>query len=153
MSIIKIDFREQKPRTNGLTMVLDKGLGTHAIEDMLETAAPYIDYVKLGWGTSFIYPNIQTKIDLYRKHNMPLCLGGTAFEIAYLNNKVDEFVAMIKDLGLEMLEISDGTVDMLEIDKLKAIEKLSKDFKVLSEFGSKNPSRIKSWGIYNYSRG
>ncbi len=144
MNIVKIDFREQKPRTDGLTMVLDKGLGTHAIEDMLETAAPYIDYVKLGWGTSFIYPNIQTKIDLYRKHNMPLCLGGTAFEFAYLNNKVDEFVAMLKDLGLEMLEISDGTVDMLETDKLKAIEKLSKDFKVLSEFGSKDPEKLTS---------
>lgn len=142
MSIIKIDFRNQKPRADGLTMVLDKGLGTHAIEDMLETAAPYIDYVKLGWGTSFIYPNIQTKLDLYRKYNIPLCLGGTAFEIAYLNNNVVEFVAMVKNLGLDMIEISDGTIEMSEIDKLHAIETLSKDFKILSEFGSKDPEKL-----------
>ena len=142
MDIVKTDFREQKPRTDGITMVLDKGLGTHAIEDMLETAGVYIDYVKLGWGTSFISPNLQTKINLYHKHDIPVCLGGTAFEFAYLNNKVDEFVDILNDLGLEMLEVSDGTVEISRKEKLKAIEKLSKNFKVLSEFGSKNPDLL-----------
>ncbi len=142
MKLANIDFRTEKPRANGITMVLDKGLGTNAVKDMLEVAAPYIDYVKLGWGTCFIYSNIKSKLDLYKKYDMPICLGGTAFEFAYLNNKIDDFIAIVKDYGLTMVEISDGTVEMTESQKLKEIERFSKHFKVYSEFGSKDTEKL-----------
>lgn len=148
MALVNNSFRAIKPRLNGVTMVLEKGLGLHGIEDMLEVAGPYIDYVKLGWGTSFIHNNIRVKLDLYSKYDMPVCLGGTAFEFAYLNNKLDDFIALVKDFGLTMVEISDGTIEMSETQKLKEIEKFSKHFKVFSEFGSKDTDKLitpKKW--------
>ena len=46
-----------KPRETGLTAVLDKGLGLRAMHDLVELSGPYIDILKLGWGTSVLYPS------------------------------------------------------------------------------------------------
>src|SRR5690606_2121129 len=40
--------------------------------------------------------------------------------------------------GMECLEISDGTIAMQEDDKLDLVRRLSKEFRVLSEVGSKD---------------
>nr|WP_313780229.1 phosphosulfolactate synthase [Paenibacillus larvae] len=48
--------RENKPRQRGRTMIIDKGLGLRAFEDLLETAGEYIDMIKLGFGTAALYP-------------------------------------------------------------------------------------------------
>ena len=48
--------RQAKPRSEGLTMVLDKGLGMSAFLDLLEMASDYIDWIKLGFGTAGLTP-------------------------------------------------------------------------------------------------
>ncbi len=47
---IEIGARTNKPRTKGLTMYLDKGLGPNQSKDLMQ-AASYIDIIKLGWAT------------------------------------------------------------------------------------------------------
>jgi phosphosulfolactate synthase len=138
LDFLLLPDRTSKPRENGLTHVLDKGLGPSQIDDLVAVAAPYIDIVKLGWGTSYLTHNLVHKIQLYQSHDIPVCFGGTLFEVALRQNRVDEYVGCVKDLGVEHVEISDGTVAMEEEQKLAMIRRLAREFKVLSEVGSKD---------------
>ena len=128
-----LDF---EPRSGGLTHVLDKGLGPHAWEDVLETCGVYIDVVKLGWGTAYVTPNLRRKLDILREK--PVVIGGTFFEVVYVKGKVDEYKRWLADLGLTHVEISDGTVEMPREEKLELIADFARDFTVLSEVGSKD---------------
>ena len=128
-----LDF---EPRSGGLTHVLDKGLGPHAWEDVLETSGVYIDIVKLGWGTAYVTPNLRRKLDVLG--GKPVVIGGTFFEVVYVKDKVDEYKRWLTDLGLTHVEISDGTVEIPREEKLALIADLARDFTVLSEVGSKD---------------
>ena len=125
-----------EPRSGGLTHVLDKGLGPHAWEDVLETSGVYIDVVKLGWGTAYVTPNLRRKLDVLS--GKPVVIGGTFFEVVYVKDKVDEYKRWLQDLGLTHVEISDGTVEIPREEKLELIADLARDFTVLSEVGSKD---------------
>jgi phosphosulfolactate synthase len=46
-TIQKIPMRSEKLRTNGITMVSDRGLSLPDAHNLLSVAAPYIDMVKL----------------------------------------------------------------------------------------------------------
>jgi phosphosulfolactate synthase len=128
-----LDF---EPRSGGLTHVLDKGLGPHAWEDVLETSGVYIDIVKLGWGTAYVTPNLRRKLEVLS--GKPVVIGGTFFEVVYVKDKVDEYKRWLTDLGLTHVEISDGTVEIPREEKLELIADLARDFTVLSEVGSKD---------------
>jgi phosphosulfolactate synthase len=130
-----LDF---EPRTAGLTHVIDKGLGPRAWEDVLDTSGPYIDVVKLGWGTAYVTPNLKRKLDVLREK--PVVIGGTFFEVVYVKGKVDAYKRWLSDLGLTHVEISDGTVEIPRGEKLALIADLARDFTVLSEVGSKDSS-------------
>ena len=128
-----LDF---EPRTAGLTHVIDKGLGPRAWEDVLETSGDYIDIVKLGWGTAYVTPNLQRKLDVLREKKV--VIGGTFFEAIWARGQVDDYKRWLGELGLAHVEISDGAVDMPREEKLHLIADLARDFTVLSEVGSKD---------------
>ena len=128
-----LDF---EPRSGGLTHVLDKGLGPRAWEDVLETSGPYIDVVKLGWGTAYVTPNLARKLEVLRDKRV--VIGGTFFEAVWARGKVDEYKRWLGELGLTHVEISDGAVEMPREEKLELIADLARDFTVLSEVGSKD---------------
>jgi phosphosulfolactate synthase len=128
-----LDF---EPRTGGLTHVLDKGLGPRVWEDVLETSGPYIDVVKLGWGTAYVTPNLQRKLEVLRDKRV--VIGGTFFEAVWARGKVDEYKRWLGELGLTHVEVSDGAVEMPRQEKLELIADLARDFTVLSEVGSKD---------------
>jgi len=143
LDFLLLPERSEKPRETGLTHVLDKGLGPSQIDDLVAVAAPYIDIVKLGWGTSYITHNLKDKIELYQSHGIPVCFGGTLFEVAVRQNKLDEYMRCIRELGVGHVEVSDGTIAMDEDDKLAAIRKLAGEgLKVLSEVGSKDSNVV-----------
>ncbi|HNE94228.1 MAG TPA: phosphosulfolactate synthase, partial [Chitinophagaceae bacterium] len=58
-NLTQMPDRTSKPRTNGLTMVMDKGLGLTDAKNFLEIATPHVDLVKLGFGTSHVTPNLR----------------------------------------------------------------------------------------------
>jgi phosphosulfolactate synthase len=125
-----------EPRAAGLTHVLDKGLGPRAWEDVLDTSGPYIDIVKLGWGTAYVTPNLRRKLDVLRDKRV--VIGGTFFEVVCARGKVDEYKQWLEELGLTHVEISDGCIDLPRERKLELIADLARDFTVLSEVGSKD---------------
>jgi phosphosulfolactate synthase len=121
---------------NGLTHVIDKGLGPRAWEDVLETSGDYISIVKLGWGTAAVTPNLKRKLEVLREK--PVVIGGTYFEAVYAKDRVDEYKSWLGELGLTHVEISDGTVEIPRERKLELIADFARDFTVLSEVGSKD---------------
>jgi phosphosulfolactate synthase len=130
--------RTPKPRNAGLTHVLDKGLSVSGAEAMLESGSGYVDIVKFGWATAVVIENLEAKLALFRKRGIEVCCGGSLFELSVQRGKVDEYVAFLKDHDFHLVEISDGVIDIEHDDKLRYIERLAKDFRVLSEVGSKD---------------
>jgi phosphosulfolactate synthase len=123
---------------NGLTHVLDKGLGPRGWEDVLEMAGDHISIVKLGWGTAYVTKNLERKLDVLREKRV--VIGGTFFEVVYAKDKLDEYKQWLRGFGLTHVEISDGTIDIPRERKLELIADFARDFTVLSEVGSKDSS-------------
>jgi phosphosulfolactate synthase len=124
------------PRPGGLTHVIDKGLGPRAWEDVLETSGDFIDIVKLGWGTAYVTRNLRAKLDVLS--GKPVVIGGTFFEVVFVQDKLDGYKRWLQGLGLSHVEISDGVIDLPRERKLELIEDFARDFTVLSEVGSKD---------------
>jgi len=134
--------RSEKPRRQGLVMMLDKGLGLHFAQDMA-TAAQYIDIVKLGWATPRLFPEafIRKKIRLYRDSGIMVGNGGTLLEIAFQQGKVEQFLGYCRKIGLELIEVSNGVVPISPADKTGIIGMAcSMGFSVISEIGKKEPA-------------
>mgnify|MGYP001185440033 FL=1 len=135
-----IPKRPAKPRSNGLTMIMDKGLSLNEAENMIVLKSELTDIVKLGFGTSLLTRYIDKKISLYREAGIDVYTGGTLFEAFIVRNQLDDFYRLMDKLKLEMVEVSDGCIQMEHEKKCELIHKLSKDFKVISEIGSKDES-------------
>ncbi|MBE0467557.1 MAG: phosphosulfolactate synthase, partial [Candidatus Desulforudis sp.] len=135
--------RSKKPRRKGLSMVLDKGLGLGETEDFLDIAGDHVDLVKLGFGTSALYPDgiLQKKINLVRRYGVDIYPGGTFLEVAIAQGRLLPFLQTAKKLGFTAVEVSDGTLFLdLEIRR-KAISLATElGFKVLAEVGKKDPN-------------
>ena len=140
--MIGIPERPAKPRQEGLTLALDKGLAPRQVEDLASVAAEYIDLVKLGWGTAVITPGLQRKLDVYREAGIPVYFGGTLFEAFFLRNQLGTYRRLLAELKLEYVEVSDGALAMAHEEKLEAIRLLAQDVTVLSEVGSKDAEKI-----------
>ncbi len=143
--------RLRKPRTQGLTMVIDKGLGLNETKDLLKTAGEYIDFIKLGFGTSGLYPQdlLEEKINLVKSYGIDIYPGGTFLEIAVLQGKLKDYLAYAKDLGYTAVEISDGTVKIPpEVREQAICIALEYDLKVLTEVGNKDPQDRAEVGHY-----
>jgi phosphosulfolactate synthase len=134
--------RSRKPRAQGLTHVIDKGMSLREVEGLFETAGDYVDIVKLGWGTSYVTRNLDEKLALYRSYETPVVCGGTLFEAVLARGKLDEYRSWLAEKGLSHVEISDGTVDLPHGRKLELIADLARDFVVLSEVGSKDAAVV-----------
>jgi phosphosulfolactate synthase len=141
-SLTQIPERTKQPRQNGLTMVMDKGLSLRDAESFISVGAPHTDIVKLGFGTSFVTPNLRAKIELYQAHNIPVYFGGTLFEAFVIRNQFDDYIAMCKDYKIDVIEVSDGSIEIPHTEKCGYIEKISKFAKVFSEVGSKDAAHI-----------
>jgi len=131
-----------KPRTTGITHVLDKGLGPGQVQDLLAVAAGSIDIVKLGWGTAAVTNKLPAKVAAYQERGVPVCLGGTLLEVVLKQSKLEEYVRWMKGLGIDHVEVSDGTIALDHNEKIAVIKRLTKNFTVLSEVGSKSEDVI-----------
>lgn len=141
-NLTQIPERTQQPRTSGLTMVMDKGLSINEVHDFVSVTRPHVDIVKLGFGTSFVTPNLREKIEVYHSYNIPIYFGGTLFEAFLIRNQVEDYIAVCKDYGIKYVEVSDGSVSIPHAEKCGYIEKLTQHATVLSEVGSKDAAHI-----------
>jgi phosphosulfolactate synthase len=122
--------------------VIDRGLSLAEVDGLLEVAGAAVDVVKLGWGTALVTGNLQAKLERYASHDIPVVLGGTLTELAIRQGRVEGLVAWLRELGLRHVEISDGTITVEPAVKRELIERLSREFTVLAEVGSKDAAFI-----------
>jgi len=141
-NLCNLPEREMKPRKIGITMVMDKGISLRQAQDFIDTSSDFVDFVKLGFGTSLISKNVKEKIKLYQKANLKVYVGGTLFEAFVIRNKFEDYIKYISDLGIDSAEVSDGSIEIDHEKKCEYIFKLSKEFMVLSEVGSKEEGVI-----------
>jgi phosphosulfolactate synthase len=118
--------------------VLDSGLSLAGVDGMIEVVGHSVDVVKLGWGTAVATGNLGPKLARYRQHNIPVVLGGTLTEVFIRQNRVDDLVDWLRELGLTHVEVSDGTISLAHSDKVALIQRLATEFTVFSEVGSKD---------------
>jgi phosphosulfolactate synthase len=140
---VRLGERSSKPRQEGLTHVLDRGLSVAQVDGMIEVAGTFVDLVKLGWGTALATQNLEPKLQRYRDHGIPVVLGGTLTEVAIRQERVVQLADWLRKLGIEHVEISDGTITLDAESKLELIRRfVGEGFTVLSEVGSKDNDKI-----------
>ncbi len=133
-----IPQRSEKPREKGLTMMMDKGLSLNDTVNFIQGNAHLTDLVKFGFGTSYVTNDLQAKIDLYKEAGIRPYLGGTLFEAFYARNMFEDYIRLLDKLGLETVEVSDGSIIIPHDEKCEAIRRLADHKVVLSEVGSKD---------------
>ncbi|MFP4015786.1 MAG: phosphosulfolactate synthase [Halanaerobiales bacterium] len=136
-----LDGRLDKPRTQGLTMIIDKGLGLNELNDLLEVNNQYIDFIKFSFGTALIYPDeiLKRKIEIIKKYQIDVYAGGTLFEVAVTQNSLNDYLFKARQAGFTAIEISNGTIYLSQKLRKEAIFKArSLGFKVLTEVGKKD---------------
>ncbi len=116
-NLSQIPDRTPKPRTHGLTMVMDKGLSINEVHNFLDVAGPHVDIVKLGFGTSFVTPNLKEKIKVYQAYGMPVYFGGTLFEAFLIRNQFEDYINVCKEFGITYMEVSDGSITIPHAEK------------------------------------
>jgi phosphosulfolactate synthase len=141
-NLSQIPDRKVKPRQSGITMVMDKGLSVQEAKNFMDGCHPHVDIVKLGFGTSFVTPKLEEKLEVYRSYDIPVYFGGTLFEAFLIRNQFDDYIGVCKNFGINHVEVSDGSITIPHAEKCGYIEKLTKHFTVLSEVGSKDAAHI-----------
>ena len=144
-----LGLRETKPRRKGLTMVIDKGLGEDELRSLLDAAGSYLDYLKLGFGTSALYSErlLKAKINLCRQYNVTVYPGGTLMETAYWQGRYEAYLERAAALGFDTIEVSDGTIPLDRRMRRYCIRRaVGEGFTVLTELGKKNPGDAPTTG-------
>src|SRR5215831_3975242 len=131
--------RAAKPRVTGITHVLDRGLPLAQSADLLAANGPYVDVWKLGWGISYLDPNLAAKLELLAGHRVLACPGGTLLEIAWAQGQATAFLDWARACGFPCVEVSAGTVPMTPAQKRELISEAARHFIVLAEVGPKDP--------------
>ncbi|MEU8246287.1 phosphosulfolactate synthase [Nonomuraea sp. NPDC048916] len=141
--------RTAKPRRRGVSHVLDNGMSAAEAELRLASAAPSIDVWKFGWGTAYIDPALDAKLELLAEHQVLACTGGTLLEVSWQQGVADRFMDWAESVGFPCIEVSCGSVAIPRDEKDKMINTAASRFVVLSEIGVKNPDAAPSatqWG-------
>lgn len=133
--------RNSKPRNQGLTMIIDKGMGLGETKDLLNIAGEHIDFIKLAFGTSALYSKsvLPEKIELVKSYGIEIYPGGTFLEAAILQNKMEEFLHAARNIGFNCIEVSDGTINLeREMRKRAIMSACDMGFRVFTEVGKKD---------------
>lgn len=141
-NFVKYPIRSSKHRNQGITSLLDKGLGVHQLQDVLNMGADYVDIVKFSFGSGVVTPSavLRKKIELLLDNNCSFCFGGTLFEIMEHQNLFGKYTQLCRELDFKLIEISDGALPIAYERKLDCIKKACDlGFTVLSEIGHKDP--------------
>lgn len=137
---LQLPDRTIKPRTAGITHVLDKGLSPAETGGLVRQAGHLIDIVKIGWGIGYVDPTLAERVAIYRAAGIAVCLGGTLTEIVALQSRIPAMRDWALAIGITHAEVSNGLRQLTDADKVGLIRQLSKDFIVLAETGAKDGS-------------
>ncbi len=134
--------RSAKPRAQGVTHVIDPGLSADDAAGLMSSAGDYVDLVRLGWGTAYVIRDVGDKIARYRAAGIPVMLGGTLTELAWQQGRLDGLREWLRELEIEHVEVSSGTIEIPRDEKRRMVESFAEEFTVFAEVGEKDPHAL-----------
>jgi phosphosulfolactate synthase len=137
-TFLDLPERTAKPRRAGITHVIDRGLSPLSLESLLVTAGEHIDMIKLGWGTAYVSGAVGDKVAICREAGVAVCPGGTLLEIAVHQGRLEEYAEWLHELGVDHVEVSNGSLPLARSRKSELIAELAREFTVIAEVGSKS---------------
>jgi phosphosulfolactate synthase len=141
---LRLPPRSRKPRRQGLTHVLDKGLPVGEMTGLLDVCGDYVDVWKFGWGTAYLDPGLPAKLQVLRDHDVVACTGGTLLEVAWQQGVVAGYLTWAADVGFPCVEVSSGVAAIGPREKAGLIQAVAERFVVVAEIGSKDPAVLVS---------
>src|SRR5260221_13972996 len=114
-----------KPRTRGLTIVLDNGLPPRYFQDLVDGAKSLIDVVKFGWGTSIVSDTLEQKIACLREWGIDYYFGGTLFEKVVSQGQVGGYLDYCRRYGCQYSEIPNATVAPSNPEKAGPVQRVA----------------------------
>nr|BBD49887.1 phosphosulfolacetate synthase [Alteromonadaceae bacterium PE-TB08W] len=133
-----------KPRSNGITMVIDTGLGIENCRDTLVHSGHLVDHWKFGFGTSVFVDReaLKRKLKLLEDHSVLTFPGGTLLEVALVEHHCQVYMHHARELGFSAVEISDGTIPMPRFRRKKIIQcAIDAGLVPITEVGKKDPKK------------
>lgn len=149
-NLSSIPERTSRPRSFGLTVISDKGMSIAETENLLAVGKPYIDMVKLAFGTALVTPQIREKVKLYQSNNVPVFFGGLLFEAFVIRGQYNDYIKLLEEFELSFIEVSDGAISISHEEKCHYIKTLSEIGTVISEVGSKDKDKVKVTPPYQW---
>ena len=141
-SAIEIGERPEKPRTTGISMLVDWGLPPGAQQDILDFSASFFDLAKIAVGISGLISKsaLSTKILSYHESGVDPFPGGMFVELAYKQDKVSVYYEECRRVGYNLVEISDNVVHFSKEERQALIRQATDEYglRVLGEVGSKH---------------
>lgn len=137
-NFLRLPGRASKPRSTGLTHVLDKGTPPAALEGVLAAGGDYVDIVKIGWGIGYVDRDLKQRLAVYQDAGVRVCLGGTLLEVAVAQGALPALARWAAGVGIEAVEVSNGLGWLEPAHKQRLVAELSRDFVVLAEAGAKD---------------
>lgn len=137
-----------KPRETSMIGVSEVGIPLRETEDLLEIAAPLIDYAKITDHTGLIDRHtrawVQRKIALYNASGIPVLPGGIPLQIAVVQGRVREYMQAVRDVGFAGVEISDDVIEPFEQGYREELIGRGRELglKVTTEVGRKNVGAV-----------
>ena len=148
-TFLELPARAVKPRSRGITHVLDSGLTPEATRAFLGQTGHLVDIVKVGWGIGYVDPALSTRVGICTDHGCPVSLGGTLLEVAAVQDRVSELRDWALSVGMTHIEVSNGLRALSASRKHALVRELAADFVVLAETGAKEgnyPPTPAEWG-------
>lgn len=140
LSVVRLPMRQSKPRTEGLTVVADRGLGPNGLQDLLALSGDYIDLAKFAMGVSRLMDEklVRDRIRSYAQHDIPVFFAGEISELAMMQGVAEDYFAAVRDLGGWGVEVSNAQVAMGISQKVEFIAAArSAGLEVVAECGRK----------------
>ncbi len=137
---IRVAPRPSKPREAGLTVIADRGMGMHRVEDIIESAGEHVDWFKVAIGAWRLQSEafLQKKITTLKKAGIRVFMAGDACEAAFMQGVSKKFYQTVKSLGADAVEVSSAQVTMSLKNKCELIKMAAGEgLQVVAEAGQK----------------
>lgn len=156
LDFVELASRSAKPRSRGLTTVIEEFYPLAWVQETLDTYGDYVDGIKFALSClNLPWRMIEKKIKLYRDYNLEVALDDPTFAIAYYQGKAEQLLRTMRDVGFTHAQIETRHIDLGEKeDPKKAAEDELRYMAMARELGLKLEGEVgQKWEEGDRSRG
>lgn len=138
---IPVPERQAKPRSRGITMMIDWGLPEAQQADILAAQGHLVDRAKIAGGIARFMPAdlLRRKLAAYRGAGISTAIGGLFTELTLQQGTYDAMLSEMVELGFDAVEVSENLMPLTATARRDAVRRAREGhgLKVLGEVGRK----------------